>query len=810
MRDTSADPLRKLPFRLRPLPDEPFDSWLEAYAHGYGASVAELGLSLGLIDPAVSTRSTPVVTSSWATTLTPMQLDRLEETTGFPRQAFIEMTRKNFAAAALRLTLTGRISPSCAGSGVAGRFCPDCLRDSGGRWRLSWQFAFGFACLRHRILLVDVCPQCGQNPRKVGHPLAQVPKPGRCHNPVRDATGQQSRCGADLANNADPIAAPAIVRDAQRTILNVISHGSARFGLYSGDPQPALLVMEDFRLLSKLTRATFRVDASALAQAELGDDLSGRFLALRASDAERRSVHPANSVLAAVGNAGAYRALSDPTALPALLADRLPRTMSTSGYSRPLAHLVDASLGRRHRPSTTLRAAVTGVATRPEDRARKIPALLWPAWTGKLAPNRLDREVAASALAAAVILVGSDLTHGAALRLLDPESPGRRVSHLMASLGRSRAEGKSIGAIVELAEYLDRTDTPIDYARRRALDYSTLLPEREWQDLCEEEGVKAGSGRRWRAARHALFALLTGSRVDAAPFPDSLTGQARVMARDFLARAPVEVRQALEGVAVAFLQANNIDEPLMWAPLTPDFPETVSESDVQMAEKSWARARPGADRLAETLPAERLAAAYEAGRSTRVLAVEGNVARQTVARALERAGTPARPPGRHTRFDIDNEWLRRRYVQERATIPELAIEIGCSNQSVSRFLKRAGIPARRRGSASRADSLRPHPTAKDSALLRRALIGQGALQRAQRFLFACDYTTLTGAARALEISPPVLRTQMKILGTASGGDLFVSARSGRPMRLTVAGRRLKRELLKARSEHPELWGGDGA
>ncbi|WP_394278380.1 LysR family transcriptional regulator [Microbacterium sp.] len=590
----------------------------------------------------------------------------------------------------------------------------------------------------------------------------------------------------------------------------MISRGSARFGLYSADPQPALLVMEDFRLLSKLTRAKFRVDASALAQAELGDDLSGRFLALRASDAERRSVHPANAVLAAVGNAGAYRALSDPTALPALLADRLPRTMSTSGYSRPLAQLIDASLGRRHRPSTTLRAAAAGVATRPEDRARKIPALLWPAWTEKLAPNRLDREVAASALAAAVILVGSDLSHGAALRLLDPESPGRRVSHLMASLGRSRAEGKSIGAIVELADYLDRTDTPIDYARRRVLDYSALLPEREWQDVCEEEGVHAGSGRRWRAARHALFALVTGSRVDAAPFPDSLTGQARVLARDFLASAPGRVRKALEGVAVAFLQANNIDEPLTWAPPTPDAPETVSEPDVPKAEKSWARARPGADRLAETLPSERLTAAYEAGRSTRELAVEGNVARQTVARALERAGTPARPPGRNKRIDIDNDWLRQRYVAEQATIPELAVEIGCSNQSVSRFLERAGIPARRRGSASRADSLRPHPIAKDSALLRRALIGQGALQRAQRFLFACDYATLTGAARALEISPTALSTQMKILGTASGGDLFVSAQTGQPMQLTDTGRRLKRELLRARNAHPELWGEGGA
>ncbi len=808
MGDEPPRPLRRLPFRLRPLPDEPVDSWLEAYAHAYGASIAELGASLGLIASDGSSQSSPVVARTWATTLTPTQLDGLEAATGLPRQAFVEMTRMNFAAAAVRLTSTGRISATCVGSGVAGRFCPDCLRDSGGRWRLSWQFAFGFACLRHRVVLVDVCPQCGEHPRRVGHPLWRVPEPGRCHNPMRAVAGSQTRCGADLTINPEPIAAPAVVTDAQRTILHTLSHGSARFGIYGEDPQPALLVMEDFRLLSRLVRARYRIDAAELAQAELGDDLPRRFLALRAGRAERRSVHPANAVLAAVGSAGAFRALSDPSALPALLADRLPRSISTSGYSRPLAQLIDASLGRRHRPSTTLRAAAAAVGMRPGDRAQKVPALLWPSWTEKLAPNRLDHEVAASALAAAVILVGSDLTHGAALRLLDPDAPGRRVSHLMASLGRSRAEEKSIGAIIELADYLDRTDTPIDYSRRRALDYSTLLPEQAWHDLCEEEGVRAGSGRRWLAARHALFALITGSRVDAAPFAQPLTGQARVIARDFLVSAPTSVCRRLDSVAIAFLRTNDIDEPLTWTPPPPDT-ATVDEARVPASKKPWSRARPVADRLAENLPAVRLTAAYQAGRSTRELAVEGNVARQTVARALERVGTPARASGRTSRIDIDNDWLRRRYVQEHATIPELAGEIGCSNQSVSRFLERAGIAARRRGSASRAESLRPHPISQDSALLKRALIGQGALQRAQRFVLACDYATLTAAAQALEISPAALSTQMKRLGAASGGDLFISAQRGQPMRLTALGRRLERELRRAQSARPDLWDAAG-
>ena len=45
---TRSDEVRVLPFRVRPLPDEPFDSWLEKMAATYGATMNEMACALGI------------------------------------------------------------------------------------------------------------------------------------------------------------------------------------------------------------------------------------------------------------------------------------------------------------------------------------------------------------------------------------------------------------------------------------------------------------------------------------------------------------------------------------------------------------------------------------------------------------------------------------------------------------------------------------------------------------------------------------------------------------------------------------------
>lgn len=802
--------LRRLPFRIRPLPDEPFDSWLEAYAHAYQATIAEMVLSLGLQE----TRSTPAPAAhgslnSWATSLTPTQLEHLEQATGLPSEDFARTTRSHFAGAATRFTSNGRISPTSASSGVAGRFCPECLLDSGGRWRITWQFAFGFACVRHRRILVDTCPECGSAPRQFDHPPLLIPTPGHCHNRASMSTELWSRCGADLTVGDERIPASEVVLDAQRAVLRIVSTGIAKFGLYADDPQPAVVVLEDLRLLARISRAVLRTNATLLDSAGLGTALVEQFHSLKASKAERSLAHPRSAILAAVGNACGYLALSEPERIGPLLANRVASSATTGRYSRPFARVIDQTLGRRRRPTTTLRSLSSHVVGDPAERARKIPALLWRDWTQQLAPNRMDQEVAASALAATVVLAGSDLTHGAALKLLDPRLSERRVTHLMMTLGDSRAEEQTLSAVARLARHLDRTAPPIDYGRRRSLDYTGLLTEPEWVAICRDIRVLPGAGRRWRVARLSLFTLLTGSRADAAPTQLlATTSSERAAARKFIDTAPRRVRTRIEQVGQEFLSARDIDEPLAWSPpldlLTTPSPAPGGHTGPH--EDEWPDAKPALERLHVAAPGESLVSAYTSGRSAESLASEYGVGKQTVLRALQVTDTPRRPVGRAARIDVDDGWLRRRYLVEKATIIEIAAELGCSNQSVSRYLKRAGIPARPRGSGSRAEYLRSHPLASESKLLQKALIGQDSLERARRFLVVVAHPNLGAAAQELEVAASVLGHQLQLMELAVGGALVIRAQNGQPQALTPLGRRLKRELIRARDERPDLWG----
>ena len=76
---TRSDEVRVLPFRVRPLPDEPFDSWLEKMAATYGATMNEMACALGLIEQekGLAVSATAWMADKWATTLTEEQAARL-------------------------------------------------------------------------------------------------------------------------------------------------------------------------------------------------------------------------------------------------------------------------------------------------------------------------------------------------------------------------------------------------------------------------------------------------------------------------------------------------------------------------------------------------------------------------------------------------------------------------------------------------------------------------------------------------------------------------------------------------------------
>ena len=137
--------------------------------------------------------------------------------------------------------------------------CPGCLKETRG-WRLRWKLWFSFACLTHRVLLVDRCPGCqrptGKHRAKgAGLTFASLMlKPGFCANPLplglaaRGAAGRP--CGQDLGD-VETIHlehAPRLLA-IQRQLYTVLDAGH---GTVAGEVVPSLIYFTQLRWLVAL------------------------------------------------------------------------------------------------------------------------------------------------------------------------------------------------------------------------------------------------------------------------------------------------------------------------------------------------------------------------------------------------------------------------------------------------------------------------------------------------------------------------------------------------------------------------------
>jgi hypothetical protein len=222
--------VRTLPIRLDPVDGEALDSWLEAVSHRLSSAWGDFADAVGLPAPNGSGGT------HWLTRLTPAEAAGIGVATGYQPRHFHAMTLNRYDGTGLRIRHDIRaVNRAFPWSRLRfSRFCPDCLRDSGGRWQLFWRLGWAFACEKHQRLLVDECPTCRQRQR--GRPLRAdlVPNPGHCATQAADATGgAPARCGIDL-RTAPSLRFPAghPVLAAQCTIRVAIETGAATFGIY--------------------------------------------------------------------------------------------------------------------------------------------------------------------------------------------------------------------------------------------------------------------------------------------------------------------------------------------------------------------------------------------------------------------------------------------------------------------------------------------------------------------------------------------------------------------------------------------------
>ena len=215
---------------------------------------------------------------------------------------------------------------------------------------------------------------------------------------------------------------------------------------------------------------------------------------------------PARAAAAAVGVVAALRALEESDIANAgnelrwIVAssrergsDVFPRNIGWGkGISPVLTGIQLAALGPMLKPCDQLRYRVGSPlpchpidgASRASLLARRLPSMLWPVLSLRLAiPNCHHRHLR-RALPIALLLVNSRLTLDEAAHLVDASIGGQAVSRVLQLLEDHHCWAGIRAALVRIAEYVADQEPPIDYRRRVRLDYTALLPDEVWTQIC--------------------------------------------------------------------------------------------------------------------------------------------------------------------------------------------------------------------------------------------------------------------------------------------------------------------------------------
>lgn len=435
---------------------------------------------------------------------------------------------------------------------VSSRYCPSCLRESGGRWLATWRLPWHLACQTHQTLLASGCAACGGTQRYAGLRAKHVPELlTTCSRPTKGRPGELgNRCRQDLTIAAAAAPAPEGLIALQAEMTPILD--------------PAIPDDDALKLIDRL------VDLLIIAT-RIGLDL-------RAIDRDRRNMQ---SILTRP-LAEAHRALSDPHTSrmraiaisdPARHPGALPQVWD--GVSAGLAAIVLGHRDQRLGPTDRLRyRSMTPTARRPErtDPSRRLgvlPLAIWPDWSIRMRPPTIAPDTFRIATAIALCVPGSTDP----LRTIRGRWPGARSRQRKMMFGRritADPHGTTILAtLCALADILDRDASPIDYERRRTLaSENELLDSRAWKVMCRAGGTPAGSDPKLAHARLWLWETLTGGLPRQAPptlRPDQsefLPAHAR-----FALRLPAPTVQRLHEHARRLLDTHGCGhEPLTWSP----------------------------------------------------------------------------------------------------------------------------------------------------------------------------------------------------------------------------------------------------
>lgn len=862
---------RRLPIRVAPLPGEALDSWLEALAARLAVPLSDLVRSFGLAGGSGWRRGLP----SRAIALDPGEAAAIAAATGLSEDRVREMTLERYDQTAVILDPRTRMVNVRIlwGKSQGSRYCPDCLAGNGGRWQLRWRLSWSFACVAHRRLLADDCPRCGAPQRACGPAGYEPPRPGRCPSPAGPGALLRFRCRADLSGAATvrlPEGHP--VLEAQLIIGELISTGTAAFGVYRDDPRPALTALADIRAVAGRAIALILDGGvppwSCPVTGQIQDLAVVRHSRAAAPAHARPGVNaPPAGPIAALGLTAACRVLAADSVIQAateigwLISEPRPGgsavSPSTVGdwgrTTSSVLHSVQlAAMGPRMRPTDQLRYRTasprpgepgTGNAAAGQ-RAARIPALFWPSLAARICrPHATAVTAVRPALSAALLLAGTRLDLADAAGLLGSSTSRHYISKTLQLLQDTPQWHDVACALERLAGYLDEHAIPIDYQRRRQLDFTSLLPGAEWQRLWDQAGMPRDPALYAQAARRMVFQKISGSPAASGPFqPGPGTRGRPAESRPPLVLTP-RLASGLRESAAAFLARQHVTgEPVNWEPpvtlldglsLPGTDPGAIDLGHLHQlvrrdhlgpvaAARRLGTTRAVIDLLLDHDPAPEAAPPRAATRLRKVPSREeftaychgenlslAEIAKRTgisagYASQLARDyGVPVRGLKDYSVSEhpvLTRDWLTDRYVTRGLCLRAIAAEAGMSKSAVKRRVKIYRLPAPETHFPIRMDIAAAAAAAPP--VLRPAITGPGAWKRLRRLAAASSYSSLSEAGASLGIDPAVLVSQINRLERELGHRLLDRVAGQRTMQPTAYGQKIIAAIREASATRP--------
>ena len=741
---------RTLPIRVPPVPGEALDSWLGALAQRLGTSWGDL---LAAILPPTNRAS--VTYANLTAYLHPTESSAIAAVTGVWPPTIEGLTLARYDGHLVSIDRSTRRLQSLPWPPVRSRFCPQCLLGAGGRWQLVWRLPWVFVCQEHGHTLADTCPACGKFQRMGPRwpPINRVPELVRCTARV-DSDGQRRVCGGNLLQ-AETIA---LTPDhplalSQARLSDSLSTASTSFGIYKAMPTSSLQVLRDLRVLA--------ARIFSLANAETIGDLLGAN-ATRSMNAQfpdlvssvRRFAAPkpfattapapttglgitlALSILGCstieeaaarlrpiIGGAKASGRTVTPYSLEwrgssaALAAAQLKAYADWSGPLDPLRYRTGTKLPRY--PDELSPTAVRG-----------IPTCLWREWSFRFVVGAFHVEVMRPVLSLMLLRAGSRISELSAARLLGWPTNWQKIGYVLKGLYGHPLWPNMCSATIRLVDYLAEHPSPIDYQRRRQLDYRDLLSGEQWNDIYDQGYF--GSRERHRVGamvRTWLFERISMQPAHLSPFAEIYRCEGWQRA-EVVALFTPKVARDLDGVAARFLERHNVTgEPVTWSPplsivsdleLPGPDPGAISISDLHKAVADSAVPLSTVARefgvptevvcyLLECSPLDRQVnqtqldyAATQLSKAEFLrlyqhdqLSVTAMAARIGVGHDvmfdLARKYEIEVRSRRTVRRAIDPDWLYQEYVVKQRTLTDMADEIGVGVNTLVRRAKRQGI-----------------------------------------------------------------------------------------------------------------------